>query len=70
MKLLLILVGLFLLLTMCLPLMLLMAALLPLVWLATIPLAIIGVHLSAPIGLLALVAAFLYFPAKMLGYRV
>ncbi len=70
MKILLILVGLSFLLTVCLPLALLLLVLIPLVWLIAIPPAIVGIHMSAPIALLALIAALVYFPAKALGRRV
>ncbi len=70
MKLLLILAGVFFLLVVGWPLALLMLVLWPLACLIAIPLAIVGIHMSAPVALLALVAALLYVPAKVLGYRV
>ena len=69
MKTLLILVGLFVLLTVCWPLALLALVFWSLAWLITIPLAIIGIHLSAPIALLGVLAACLYLPARRWGRR-
>jgi len=55
-----------LLLALCWPLAVLVLILWPVLWLLSIPLRIIG---SAMSGLLELVRAILFLPARILGYR-
>lgn len=55
-----------LLLALCWPLALLVLVLWPLLWLLSIPFRIIGSAMSA---ILALVAALLFLPARILGYQ-
>ncbi|MBE7538757.1 MAG: hypothetical protein HS122_10125 [Opitutaceae bacterium] len=55
-----------LLLALCWPLAVLVLILWPVLWLLSIPFRIIG---SAMSGLLALVRAILFLPARILGYR-
>lgn len=73
MKTLLILVGLSLVLAVCWPLVVLTVVLMVVFWplacILIIPLAVIGIHMSAPVALLALVAALFYLPMKILGRR-
>lgn len=55
-----------LLLALCWPLAVLVLILWPVLWLLSIPFRIVG---SAMSGLLALVRAILFLPARILGYR-
>ena len=66
MKTLLLLVAWFLLLVLSWPLALLALVLWPLVWLVALPFRFLGVAVS---GLLALLRALLFLPARLLGYR-
>jgi hypothetical protein len=66
MRLLLLMIGLCLLLVLCWPLAILALVLFPLVWLLSLPLRLIGLTVEA---LLALVAAILFLPARLLGFR-
>lgn len=50
----------------CWPLALLALVLWPLVWLLSVPLRLVGITFSA---LLALLAAILFLPARLLGWR-
>jgi len=59
-------IGLCLLLVLCWPLAILALVLFPLVWLLSLPLRLIGLTVEA---LLALVAAILFLPARLLGFR-
>jgi hypothetical protein len=54
------------LLVLCWPLALLLLFLWPILWLLSIPFRIFGAILQ---GLLALVSAILFLPARLLGYR-
>ena len=54
------------LLVLCWPLALLLVVLWPLLWLLSIPFRIVGVAMNAVIGL---VAAILFLPARLLGWR-
>jgi hypothetical protein len=66
MKLLLLLIGWFVLLTLCWPLAILALILFPLVWLVLLPFRIIGITIGA---MLALLRAILFLPARLLGGR-
>ena len=54
------------LLALCWPLALLILALWPILWLLSIPFRIVGAVLE---GIVALVSALLFLPARILGYR-
>jgi hypothetical protein len=66
MRLLLLMIGLCLLLVLSWPLAILALVLFPLVWLLSLPLRLIGLTVEA---MLALVAAILFLPARLLGFR-
>ncbi len=66
MKLLLTLLGWFILFALCWPLALLALMLWPLVWLISIPLRLLGIGVDA---LFALIKTLLFLPARLLGYR-
>jgi hypothetical protein len=55
------------LLVLCWPLALLILIFWPVLWLLSIPFRIIGIAMEA---LLALIRVILFFPARILGYRV
>jgi len=59
-------IGLCLLLVLSWPLAILALVLFPLVWLLSLPLRLIGLTVEA---MLALVAAILFLPARLLGFR-
>lgn len=66
MKILLLLVGWFILFALSWPLALLALLIWPLIWLISIPLRLLGIGIGA---LLALVKAIAFLPARLLGYR-
>lgn len=66
MKILLLLVGWFILFVVSWPLALLALLMWPLVWLISLPLALVGIAVGA---VFALMKAIFYLPARMLGYR-
>jgi hypothetical protein len=66
MKILILLVGWFILFVVSWPLALLALLVWPLVWLASLPLALVGIAVRA---VFALIKAILFLPARILGYR-
>jgi hypothetical protein len=66
MKLLLLVIGWWLLFVLCWPLALLALILLPLLWLISLPLRVLGITVEA---LFAFLRAVLFLPARLLGYR-
>jgi len=66
MKFLILLVGWCILFVLCWPLALLAAFLFPILWLISLPFRLIGITVEAA---LALVAAILFLPARLLGWR-
>jgi hypothetical protein len=66
MKILIALIGWFLLLVLCWPLAVLALILFPIVWLLSLPLRLIGITVEA---VFALISALFFLPARLLGYR-
>jgi hypothetical protein len=66
MRLLLLVIGWFILLALCWPLAILALILFPFIWLLSLPLRLIGITVGA---MFALLRAILFLPARLLGFR-
>lgn len=66
MKILLLIVGFFILFVLCWPLAILALVLFPFIWLLSLPFRLVGITFGA---FFALIKAILFLPARLLGYR-